>query len=117
MSLVITQRSAGQGSELALFLAGKQVSASGLTLSDLEYMSLQSWEIEALQSAIDSGYATVTANDELDAVASASIGSIIARGGSFTPGVDGNWDGDSVGVPNDIAEALDELASRVSALE
>jgi len=60
------------------------------------------------------GYITVTTDEGNIVVASADVGNIISAEAKYIPTVNTDWVGDSIGVPDDVRDALDELAQRVT---
>ena len=100
--------------DFVMYLSGSRVIAAGLDLTDAEYLALKAQEISDMADAIDGGYITVTTDEGNIVVASADVGNIISAEAKYIPTVNTDWVGDSIGVPDDVRDALDELAQRVT---
>ena len=101
--------------DFVMYLSGSRVIAAGLDLTDAEYLALRSQEISDMVDAVDGGYITVTTDEGNIVVASADLGNIIGAETKYIPTVNADWVGDSIGIPDDTRDALDELAQRVTA--
>jgi len=94
-------------------LADKVITAAGTELTAMEYLNLTQSELDDLASMVTKGYMTVVAGSVTLTAAQISAGDLPSGGVEFTPEVSADWT--SVPVPAEVADALNELAARVSA--
>ena len=98
----------GHVGQLSLLVAGKWVTSGGLELNQSEWMNLSAQERADLVTLINKGFVSVNVDGTALTAAQVERPSV-----TYAADMDIHW----ITMPGAMKEALDELASRVSALD